>query len=157
MFCFRAAFAIRTTIAATAALLLLAAGEARAQFGPIGNGKIDPFNKNNITGGSIKIPGNSRPTFHGRVAVEPITMTGTVFSYSTGRFVVAGGGKWVEERNSGPNSNFTQITRNATYVELLDKDRNMRVRLYQDQGMFQDKTGRWFTWPGSAGSWGGNK
>ena len=76
-----------------------------------------------------------------------------VFRYNGGQFVSLGAGRWVEERNSGPNSNFTQVTRNATYVELLDKDRNVRVRLYQDQGMSQDKLGRWFTWPGSQGTW----
>ena len=143
-------------MAVSTAVILVSSLDAKAQFGKLGNGSIDPFNKNNKLGGSIQLPQNSPPTFHSRVD-SSITMTGTVFRYNGGQFVSLGAGKWVEERNSGSNSDFTQITRNATFVEVLDKDRNMRVRLYQDQGMFQDKTGRWFTWPGSAGSWGGNK
>jgi hypothetical protein len=42
-------------------------------------------------------------------------------------------GIWVEYQNGNPTFWFTELERKPDYVELLDKDRNMRVRLYADR------------------------
>ena len=56
MFRFRPAFAIRTTIAATAALLFLTATDAPAQD----FSRFDPTTPNNVYGKTIRIPGTGR-------------------------------------------------------------------------------------------------
>jgi hypothetical protein len=77
-----------------------------------------------------------------------------VFKYSGGVFVNASGNRWVEKRDRGVDSQFTELERTDHYVELYDRDRKMKVRLYADRGVYLHKdTQRWVRWPGSEGRW----
>jgi hypothetical protein len=69
-------------------------------------------------------------------------------------FVNVAGAKWVEKRPHAADSKFAETKRTAAYVELYDRDRDMRVRLYADRGEWHDRdNGRWVRWPGSGGYW----
>jgi hypothetical protein len=49
------------------------------------------------------------------------------------RFKQFANGKWVEFQSEKPNFWFTEVERKPDFVEILDKDRNVRVRLYADR------------------------
>ncbi len=57
-------------VAASVAAMLLGGLEARAQFGPLTDGSLDPTNKNNNLPGYITIPGTGRPPESSKLGVE---------------------------------------------------------------------------------------
>lgn len=78
------------------------------------------------------------------------------------RFVTTGGSqflhidgtRWVETRSKDVDSSFTEVKRTKDLVELYDRDRDMRVRLYSDRGEWHNRDlGAWVRWPKSDGAW----
>lgn len=57
-------------VATTVAAMLLGGLDARAQFGPLTDGSLDPTNKNNKLPGYITIPGTGRPPESSKLGVE---------------------------------------------------------------------------------------
>jgi hypothetical protein len=78
----------------------------------------------------------------------------TTFAYKNGSFECVSPGSWEEKRDDGTVSKFTEVTRTAAYVELYDKSRDMKVRLYSNVGKwYSEKDKSWIKWDGSEGSW----
>ena len=78
----------------------------------------------------------------------------TTFAYTKGSFERIAAGSWEEKRDDGSVSKFTEVTRTADYIELYDKGRDMKVRLYSNVGKwYSEKDKDWVKWPGSEGSW----
>lgn len=75
------------------------------------------------------------------------------FRYSGGKFVSQGQGRWVEVRDQGPQSVFSQTLATADYIEIYDQSRSMYVRLWNNVGVHSQNRTQWFRWPGSEGSW----
>jgi hypothetical protein len=55
------------------------------------------------------------------------------WQYDIGRFEHRTGREWVETDDTGGRAEFREVERNADYVELYDRSRDIAVRLYRRQ------------------------
>jgi hypothetical protein len=68
-----------------------------------------------------------------------------------GTFQHTSGNQWVQYRNRQSPFYYVEVGRTPEYVELLDQQRNLGVRLYPDRLWQSDAGGDWF--PNFEGRW----
>ncbi|WP_036489432.1 hypothetical protein [Myxosarcina sp. GI1] len=77
-----------------------------------------------------------------------------LFLYTNGKFIEQGNGNWIEERTNGCNSYFVETLRTDSYIELYDENRDIKVRLLENQALWSYVgENNWYSWSGSDGHW----